>query len=137
MTMGERGRIVQIKGNTAVVSMTRGEACGHCKACETGKPHLLEVPNSCDGKVNDWVSIELQGNDFIKATAILYGLPLMLFLVGIGAGYFFAPLLNIDNVELLSFLTGITFALLSHFIMKKMDKMRRSNDFIPVIRKIG
>lgn len=118
--MNETGRVIQIKGDLAIVSMTRNETCGHCNACEKGNPHLVEALNHCNAGVNDRASIELQGNTFIKAAIILYGIPLLMFIFGILTGCFLFWVLKIEaSVELPSFALGIVFALSSCFIIKK------------------
>ena len=116
--MAEKGRVVELKGNNAVVSMVRKEACAKCRACVAGfseKEMLIEAENQCDAKVGDWVEITLSEDGFLSAVLIMYGLPLIGLMAGFLLGYFALwPVIPEVSRELLSFVLGLGGALLCY-----------------------
>ena len=113
--MAEKGRVIELKDNFAVVSMTRKEACAKCRACVAGfseKEMLIEAENLCDAQVGDWVEITLSENGFLSAVMIMYGLPMVGLMAGFLLGYFALwPLVPSLSRELVSFGLGMVGAL--------------------------
>ena len=82
-----RGIVHEVKGDLAMVKIQRKEACGECRACFSGmmKTEMdIEAKNLCDAEEGDWVELELQENAFFNAVIVMYGLPFIGFIVGIG-----------------------------------------------------
>lgn len=98
----ETGRVIGIKDKYVIVSMVRNEACQKCGACSHGhksEEMILEADNLCNAKIGDWVGIDLAYSDFLRATLIMYGLPLLALLLGFFAGYFGAYKLGYDAIK--------------------------------------
>lgn len=89
--MREIGKIIEIDNNIAKVLIKRNTACGSCGACQIGKDNLnmiLSADNRVNGKIGDEVEIDLKTSNFLLATAIAYGLPLLSLLIGIVGSYY-------------------------------------------------
>ena len=104
--MAEKGLVVGLKNDLAVIRLNRIEACAKCRACVAGmktEEMMVEAENECDAVVGDWVEMELRDYGFLKAVLIMYGLPLIGFMVGLCTGYFilseFFPAINRDIVS--------------------------------------
>lgn len=134
--MAEQGRVIEIKGDLAIVSMMRNEACSRCNACKKGDSEnelIIKALNECNAEKDDLVNIELRDNDFLRAVLIAYGLPLLMFFIGAGTSYFIATLLSLESLrELIAFLFGIFFILVSYFFIKLHEKRWKSNVFVPI-----
>lgn len=139
--MAEVGLVTALKGNLAVAKMTRKEACAKCRACIAGlseKEMVIEAENTCGAKVGDWVEIELEGDGFLTAVLIAYGLPLVALIAGICLGYFvITPALNIGEMgEVLSFGVGILFTALAYLWIKLNEKRWNTNKYRPKAVKV-
>lgn len=100
------GRIIELKGPHAIVSFTRHEACGDCKACsvDEGQEGIAEVINTINAPVGALVELEMQDKDVLKAAYIVYMQPLLALLAGIGLTYLLAntivPMVNPEPVAI-------------------------------------
>jgi sigma-E factor negative regulatory protein RseC len=89
--MEETGTVVEVKGQLAMVSTQAKRACHSCSArgvCHLGgdTTMMAEVDNPLGAKVGHVVVIRLKSRTILGAAVLLYGLPLMVFLVGIALG---------------------------------------------------
>lgn len=83
--MLEKGRVVALKGEVAVVQFMRTSACKNCGAClKAGDSEMaVEVTNTLNAKVNDEVSVELPERNFFQAAFLMYGIPLAALLIAL------------------------------------------------------
>ena len=86
--MRQTGIVLELKDSMAVVRFCRSDACGHCNACfRLGTNEAdIEIENRVNAKVGDTVVIELHGGSMFKASAIMYGVPLIGLVAGVAAG---------------------------------------------------
>ncbi len=85
----EEGTVVAVRGDTAEVLLRRSrlcEGCGSCCVLVDGDTMLAEADNRAGAKKGDRVVVDLPAGTSIRAAYILYGIPLLAFLVGIGLG---------------------------------------------------
>lgn len=84
-------QIVQVsrvlENGAAEVIRQRENACsGDCHKCSgcgsTKQTVLVQAENSIGAKAGDWVIMEAKSSAILKVAAVLYILPLMLFIVG-------------------------------------------------------
>ncbi len=141
--MNQSGFIVEIVDEvTAKVQMQKHSACAHCGKCATvsseSKEILVEVDNTYGAKVGDHVEVNMENINVIKATAIVYVLPLIALLVGtIGTYYGLNALGFAGNVEIVSAVVGLTLTLASYFWMRSNDKkFKDSRNYIPIVTRI-
>lgn len=88
----EQAIVVGVKGETAEIQMQRQSACSHCelsRGCGTGaigrllghrsKPLIVE--NALNLKPGDHILLVMPDQSFLKASLLIYGLPLGLLVV--------------------------------------------------------
>ncbi len=134
--MSEQGQVISVSGNEVIVRLERTEACAKCRACIAGmskKEMLIKAKNICDANIDDWVNIELQNDSFVKAVLIMYAVPFVFLIVGFLFGYFICSILGLNNIqEILGFLMGIVFMVLSYFVIRSREKSFQTQKYTPV-----
>ncbi len=91
--MEERGRIIDITGDTAVVEVEKKPGrgrCGSCCLCQKNAEGrlFLEAVNSAGAKKGDAVTVEVDDMAVLRGILYVYGVPLAGFILGITASYF-------------------------------------------------
>ncbi|NLY10108.1 MAG: SoxR reducing system RseC family protein [Firmicutes bacterium] len=116
--MRQKGQVIKVEGGRIWVKTENGHACSNCSGCIsiTGekKPdaHVIDVENTINADIGDWVVIETSSQDVAKVMITLYGIPL----IGLLLGYFISFLvLEDDAVAGLGALAGL---LISIFIAR-------------------
>lgn len=88
--MIEKGKVIESRGFEAKVSIEPSEACKHCAASHfcrpAGESRVIEVENKVGAHVGDEVCIEISAKIGFFAFFLLFGLPVILGLVGIVLG---------------------------------------------------
>ena len=134
--MGERGLVVDRVGDNVTVKLERTEACAKCKACIAGmtsQEMIINAKNICDAKKDDWVNIEVDGNNFLKAVAIMYGVPLLSFVFGIGGMYSAAAFIGLsEHKELISFAVGLFFTACTYLFIRSKEDHWKSKNYTPI-----
>jgi positive regulator of sigma E, rseC/mucC len=124
--MRQTGKVIETKGKKAVVRFVRSDACGHCNACfRLGSNEAdIDIDNVLNAKIGDLVGIEMHGKSVLKASLILYGVPLVALLVGAYIGSL--------RGDLYAALGGVMFAAGSFFILRALEpKFSRMTEFKP------
>ena len=143
--MNQQGYVIEIVDNkTAKLKIQRHSACASCGKCTSpsseSKEILVEVDNTIGAEIGDYVEVNMENINVLKATALAYSVPLIFLLIGTIGSYFI--LNNIGSIkgnglELISGLIGIVLMFTSYVILKHNDnKFRESRKFIPVITRI-
>lgn len=107
----ENGIVVKSKNGTAEISVLKNEYCEECTAsvfCKTsdGMKNLLIAKDPFGVEPGDFVKIAISGFEVVKASLMLYGIPLFLILIGIIIGL---ELFKFSlKREFLSFLFGLS-----------------------------
>lgn len=128
--MKEIGEIIELEGNQAIVRIQRSSACGKCGACKFGASRdgmLLSTYNHLNGKPGDFVEIELESSSIVKASIIVYLIPLLGLIIGVVVGYFLAGFFNLDS-GLLGAIGGILFTALTFLGIKAIDPLLKEKD---------
>ncbi len=88
--MRRRGRVIAVEGLQATVCFETSEACERCEAktyCHTsGAKHSISVENSVGAVVGDVVYVEQPPGRGLAAASLLFGLPVILALLGMLLG---------------------------------------------------
>lgn len=132
--MQQRGFVSTIKGNLARVIIQRESACGHsCSSCGGGcndsNSIILELENTLDARVGDYVIVESKSSTILKSAFIAYIMPLTLMIVGVLIGMKVFESLSYQNYEALGFVVGLVFLGISYFLLKQIDeKYFKDND---------
>lgn len=133
--MNQQGYIIEIiDKNTAKLKMKRHSACASCGKCITSsesKDIIVEVDNSIGAKVGDFVEVNMDSINVLKATAIVYLFPLAVFMIGTIISYY------LFKNEVISAVVGLISMSITFLILKKNDKkFRDSKEYIPVVTRI-
>lgn len=134
--MAEKGQVVEVKDNLAVVKMARTDACAKCGACKHGMAEnemLIEAINMCKADIGDWVEIDLESRDFLKAMGIMYGIPLICLMFGFVLGY--NGFKSISYNEIIGFFLGVVFMFLSYLWIKHKEPYWKTQNFSPMAVK--
>ncbi|MBQ9299473.1 MAG: SoxR reducing system RseC family protein [Clostridia bacterium] len=122
--MVRTGFVKDKKGDQLKVCFSRPEACEGCKGCAKGlvpKQELLTVFGQAE--VGDMVDVEMPQAQTLKASVLVYALPLALLLAGLAGGY--GAGLS-DGVTLLLSLTGLALGSLAAWTIDKRLRVRPS-----------
>jgi sigma-E factor negative regulatory protein RseC len=85
----EEGTVLAVHGDVAEVLLRRSrlcEGCGSCCVMVDSDTMLAEADNPVGAEKGDRVIVDLPADRSIRAALILYGVPLLTFLVGYGLG---------------------------------------------------
>lgn len=85
----EEGTVLAVHGDVAEVLLRRSrlcEGCGSCCVVVDSDTMLAEADNPVGAEKGDRVIVDLPADRSIHAALILYGIPLLAFLVGYGLG---------------------------------------------------
>ena len=130
------GIVKEIKGNTAVVTMERQDMCGDCHACEmiSGKKSCtLTCKTYVPCQVGDQVEVTLTNDYFLKATYLIYGVPLVGFLVGMIAGIALSKVIQSTHEDIIVALGMIIGTAIGVLYIKRKDKQKAYQQFLPHI----
>ena len=127
--MLEKCTVQRIKGNHAYIELIRTPKCDGCKACAFHGKDKIVLPaiKDCECAAGDTVIVEMPEKQFVFAPLLLFGLPLVCFLIGLMAGRF-------AGGELLMVLLGFAFAALGYLIAVFADKTLKNNrKYMPIV----
>lgn len=130
------GRVEKVEKNYTLVKMERQGMCGECHACDAfyeKKDCTLKCIDLVGAKEGEIVELKVAEEKFLKASYIMYGLPLVGMIMGMLAGYFISKSVGMQDADVLALLgafagMGIMFA-----YIKLKDKRDKFNDYAPQI----
>ncbi|WP_425446016.1 SoxR reducing system RseC family protein [Dethiothermospora halolimnae] len=124
--MEQIGYVSKIDGDKAQVDVRRVSSCGEkCASCGSScniPATRVTLKNTVDAKEGDFVEIEMETSYVIKSAYIVYAIPLILMILGIGIGIYGFKALGFASYEILSFSTGLIALIISFFVLRKIDK---------------
>ena len=130
----EEGIVTEVKNGIATVSVINSDSCEECSAkifCHTeNNIRNVTAKDPYGVKAGDKVQISIKGRNVVAASFLLYGLPLVLLIVGIFVGMNHFK----DNSELISACIGLSlvgFYFLSLYLLSYYK--RNKNKFLPRI----
>lgn len=134
------GTVKEVKGNTAVVTMERHDMCGDCHACEmmSGKKACtLNCETHIKCEAGDQVEVTLTNEYFLKATYIVYGVPLLGFVVGLMIGLGITKALNFSGGDLFIAACAILGTAAGIGYIKMRERKKAYQKFLPhIIAKV-
>lgn len=138
--MLDRGKVIELKGNDAVVQFVETSACAKCGACfRAGKGLVVTTAeNSLKAKVGDLVEVEILPKFVITASFLIFILPLIFLLLGYFVGYGIALSLKVTNfAQNIGILTSIIFFILAWAGIRVYDShVKKTQKFQSKIVKI-
>jgi sigma-E factor negative regulatory protein RseC len=136
--MGELGKVVDKKGNILKIELTPTSMCKTCGLCHSGSTSnfYLDAIDNCNAKVGDTVVIEIERKKYYKAIFLIYGLPLILFIIGVIFGYLFSPKIHFDP-QLLGLILGFLLMAFGYILVRYLDhRLSKKQQYIIVAKKV-
>lgn len=138
--MNQVGRVIKKTDGFVVLEVIRKAACGaDCSSCKGGcenKKETIEVIDTLGLKEGDFVELTTSSKNFISYISLVYGLPLLFFLIGATASYKFLPLKDENLLGLLSFVIGIILTVICYLIVRKIDSRTGHLSVVSLERKL-
>ena len=138
--MEDVGRVVKIIGQKAAVEVERTSACAQCGLREVedlamGGKIVFEAVNVAQAKVGDRVRVRLESVAYMKAAAAVYGIPVLLFLIGIAGGLPLAARFGWPS-ELTSAALGMLGLIVGVLVLLPLRKKATKKEYLPVIAEV-
>jgi len=137
----EEGIVAEVHGSVARVEILKKSACEKCSAsgtCHPGDEDLMEADNPLGAVKGQKVKVVLAPQIYLKASIILYGIPMVAMVAGAilgknaGIAYSGEP-----NSDLWAFIAGMTCLVISfYFIRLYNNKVEKTREYKPVIVEI-
>ncbi|MGL4736424.1 MAG: SoxR reducing system RseC family protein [Cellulosilyticaceae bacterium] len=134
-----RGTVTRLEGKYAHVRIIREEMCGECHACDMmGEQKKCEIKclNKVQVQFGDLVEVDGSSDQFLKATGLMYGLPLVGLLGGLGVGYMLSVMFMGSEKEWLMLVLGLAGMTGMFLWVRKRDAQRKYERFLPSITKV-
>ncbi|MEG1547165.1 MAG: SoxR reducing system RseC family protein [Clostridia bacterium] len=124
--MKQTGKVIETRGEIAIVRFCRSDACGHCNACFAigSREADIEIENVLGAAAGDTVVIELHGGSVLRASLLMYGIPIVALICGVVLGSIWG--------DLYAALGGVLFAAGTFFIFRGLEpRLSRMGTFKP------
>jgi sigma-E factor negative regulatory protein RseC len=137
----EEGIVVEVTGDIARVSILAKSACEKCSAsgvCHPGDQEYMEASNPLGARKGQKVKVVLAPQIYLKASIILYGIPMTVFVTAAILGKNLAQQFGSDaNSDLWAFIAG-TAGMCVSFIFIRMynNKIEKTQQYKPVVVEI-
>jgi sigma-E factor negative regulatory protein RseC len=131
--MQEHAVVIDVEDNVATVRVESSVACKTCPAnsfcCPSGKNRIVDADNTLGARVGDTVIIGIASKISIGAVFLIFGLPVILGLVGIIAGSRYG--------DTFSGICGVGGIIVGLVIAKNInDILTKKKRMLPCIREI-
>ncbi len=137
----EEGIVTEVEGDIARVAILKKSACESCSAagiCHPGDREYMEASNPLGAKKGQKVKVVVAPQVYLKASIILYGVPMAALVGGAIIAKNIAEKLGFGaNSDLWAFIAGMTCMLVSFvFIRMYNKKVEKTQEYKPVIVQI-
>lgn len=137
--MAEFGQVINVVDEDVKVRLNRKEACAKCGACSAGlenKDMFIQASNIAHAKLDDWVEIRLDEENFIKAVAIMYGIPLIGLLVGLIGGVLFGQMFVPGLADIIGVGTGLLGAGIAFILIHANEAKFNTKKYKPIAVRV-
>ena len=115
------GVVKEIKDDKVTVIFCRSSSCGKCEACgmlkETGEMYL-DFDYNEKVEVGESVGVYVDEKFFLFSAFMLYGIPLVVLLIGIGLA---SIVFKEGYSQLIAALIGFGLCVATYFVLKRFD----------------
>lgn len=134
------GIVVKIIGQKAAVEVERTAACAQCGLQEAedlamGGKVVLEALNAAQARVGDRVRVRVESVAYMKAVAAVFGIPVLLLLLGIVGGVPLAARLG-WAVQPTSAALGILGLIAGVLVLLLFRKRATKKEYLPVVTEV-
>lgn len=121
--LNEWGKVVGLKGKTAILSIQKSDECEKCRKCRPGRGEMemiAEAKNKAGAQIGDTVEVSDHIISWYERLLIEAGIPVSDGIIGGIVGYMLAKFIN-NGANKLIWITavGILFMVISYMISKK------------------
>ncbi|MFC1517039.1 SoxR reducing system RseC family protein [Candidatus Margulisiibacteriota bacterium] len=118
--------------NLLTIEFEAKGACKNCGICIVGSDKStmrmqVQAKNTIKAKVGDKVEFEINEEATLKASFLLYGFPLGMFLLGFVLGQKIAALL-VWSQDVLGLLTGAVFFVGAFYFLNKLEQKNKAGE---------
>ncbi len=124
----------------ALVMTQRESECEHCKAkdgCEafggSGSNVMVKALNTAEARVGDRVTISMLSSAVLKASFVIYMVPILALVGGIICGFTLAGVLPLKEEVVVGSLAGLALAGSFLWLRKKCRELAERPEFVPEI----
>lgn len=136
MSKEQEGVVIEINADMAKVRAGRHNDCKNCGACPGQNSIDVESINPVGAKPGQRVVFEVKETNMLMAAFVVYMLPLIMILAGVGFGSWLAVKIH-RSVQPFEILGGVLAFVLSVAYIKFFDKSLGSNSKMkPVITRV-
>lgn len=137
----EEGVVMEVHGDLAKVAITAKSACEKCSAssmCHPGDEEHMEASNPLGAKKGQKVKVALAPQIYLKASIILYGIPMTVFIAAAILGKNLGQRFGTEaNSDLWAFVAGMTCMMLSFLAIRMYNKkVEKTAQYKPTITEI-
>jgi len=137
----EEGIVAEASDGMAKVAVMKKSACEQCAAagvCHPGDQDLMEAANPLGAKKGQKVKVVVAPQVYLKASIILYGVPMATFITGaIIAKNLALSAGNEAGSDLWAFIAGTACLFVSFFFIRSYNKkVEKTQKYKPVIVEI-
>lgn len=135
----EEGIVVSVEYGYANVAVTQSQSCDECSAKIICKPksadeNIVRVIDSFGVKPGDKIHFEVKGSELLSVSFSLYGIPLILLVVGISLGL--SIFSQFKAKEFFAFLFGSGLIAI-YFILTFWNSGKKNKQKMPKIISVG
>lgn len=139
--MDQIGKVIGIEQGIATVELERSSACAKCGICHLGETQTIqiEVENSIGAAVGQRVLIAVGERSVLKASAILYLIPLLALVAGIGLAFLLDHVFGLPGkTDWWGIGMGLALFLLAFVAIRRSEPALRKNpQFSPRLVRIA
>ena len=138
----EEGIVIETTGGLAKVSILAKSACEKCASSEIchpqGEGSFMEASNPLGAKKGQKVKVVVAPQVYLKASIILYGIPMTVFVAAAIIGKNLAQKFSGEtNSDLWAFISGMVLMAVSFFFLRRYNQMvEKRQEYKPVIVEI-
>lgn len=139
----EEGIVVEVQGDVAKVAIVKKSSCEKCAAsgvCHPGdgEDSSMEASNLLGAKKGQRVKVVVAPQVYLKASIILYGIPMAVFIAAAILGKNLGLKYGTEaNSDLWAFISGMTFMVISFVFIKRYNtKVEKTQEYKPLIVEI-
>ncbi|ABR49389.1 positive regulator of sigma E, RseC/MucC [Alkaliphilus metalliredigens QYMF] len=131
--MEKIGVVKEVGEGIATIEIQRvsacGESCASCKGGCTPTATYVKATNEVGAQVGQYVKLNMENKKVLKAAFLVYMVPLIGMIFGIGLGIWIGELLSYEGMEeLIGIGVGFIFLILAYFGINRIDKRIRDKN---------
>ena len=134
------GVVKAVQGHMALVLTKLEPECESCKAKDActslgggGANAEIRARNTVGAEAGDVVTISLRGSSLLKASFLVYMLPILAMVGGIVLGHLLSRVISVDENILVGFFGLLAFSGVFVWLRKQGNKFSRKQEFMPEI----